>query len=280
LDLLHPARQLWRLRLGSVRLKDLESHVLSEDGHALDWSRHDDIDSSLIPQLYFDHLRGGPVEPLVGIFRHNQMDLRGLAALAGKILGLLDSGNGIADAAHPSAHDPVAVFGLSRILHRRGHETRARELYESALDSGLPCHIERVAKRELAQLAKRELDYARATSLWEELRQTSSARKRKRTSLLEEDGRKVLEASIEAAEQLAIYYEHRAKQTSRAADLIRTAIAELQEAQIIGGIEPARAYRIESRLARRLHRLDRVCAKSAVPNLLRPAKKGCCSPGL
>jgi hypothetical protein len=90
----------------------------------------------------------------------------------------------------------------------------------------------------------------------------------------------VLEASIEAAEQLAIYYEHRAKQSSRAADLIRNAIAELQEAQNIGGLEPARASRIESRLARRLLRLDRACAKGAVPNLLRPAKNGCSSPSL
>ena len=101
LDLLHPARQLWRLRLGSVRLKDLERHVLGGDGRALEWSRHDDIDSSLIPQMYFDYLRGGPAEPLAGIFRHNQMDLRGLAALAGKIFTLLDSGNGIANAAPP-----------------------------------------------------------------------------------------------------------------------------------------------------------------------------------
>ncbi|HEY2646248.1 MAG TPA: ribonuclease H-like domain-containing protein, partial [Candidatus Acidoferrales bacterium] len=96
LDFLHPARQLWRLRLGSVRLKDLERHVLASEGRGLDWCRQEDIDSSLIPQMYFDYLRGGPAEPLVGIFRHNQMDLRGLAALAGKILGLLDTGNGIA----------------------------------------------------------------------------------------------------------------------------------------------------------------------------------------
>src|SRR5579862_2604180 len=101
LDFLHPARQLWRLRLGSVRLKDLERHVLCEEGRALEWSRHDDIDSSLIPQIYFDYLRGGPAEPLAGIFHHNQMDLRGLGALGGKILGLLDSGNRIANAAHP-----------------------------------------------------------------------------------------------------------------------------------------------------------------------------------
>ena len=133
LDLLHPARQLWRLRLGSVRLKDLERHVLGGEGRALDWSRHDDIDSSLIPQMYFDYLRGGPAEPLAGIFRHNQMDLRGLAALAGKILALLDSGNGIANAAHAETHDPIEVFGLSRMMRKRGHSTRARELYETAL---------------------------------------------------------------------------------------------------------------------------------------------------
>src|SRR5258708_40150329 len=63
LDLLHPARQLWRPRLGSVRLKDLERHVLGDENRVLDWSRHDDIDSWLIPQIYFDYLRGGAAEP-------------------------------------------------------------------------------------------------------------------------------------------------------------------------------------------------------------------------
>src|ERR1700719_1052112 len=159
LDLLHPARQLWRLRLGSVRLKDLERHVLGEDGRSLGWTRGDDIDSSLIPQMYFDYLRGGPAEPLVGVFRHNQMDLRGLAALAGKILDLLDSGNGFANAPNPETHDPIDILGLSRIMRKRGHSTRARELYETALRFGLPRPVERLPPRELAQLAKRGLDY-------------------------------------------------------------------------------------------------------------------------
>src|SRR3981081_2061584 len=94
LDLLHPARQLWRPRLGSVRLQDLERHVLCNENPALEWSRQGEIASSLIPQMYFDYLRGGPAEPLAAVFRHNQMDLRGLAALAGKILALFDSGHG------------------------------------------------------------------------------------------------------------------------------------------------------------------------------------------
>jgi uncharacterized protein len=257
LDLLHPARQLWRLRLGSVRLKDLERHVLGGDARALDWTRHEDIDSSLIPQMYFDYLRGGPAEPLAGIFHHNQMDLRGLAALAGKIFMLLDTGNGIANAAPPDAHDPVEILGVSRMLHRRGHSARARELYESALLGGLPRPVERLAQTELALLAKRELDYNRAATLWDELRKAPKAARRSQSAVLAEEARKSLETAIEAAEQLAIYYEHRVKQPRRAAELIRTAIAELRDAQCAGGIEAARAIKIDSRLAHRLARLER-----------------------
>src|SRR6202050_3346280 len=43
LDLLHPSRHLWRLRLGSVRLAELERHVLGRD-------RGTDMMSELIPQ--------------------------------------------------------------------------------------------------------------------------------------------------------------------------------------------------------------------------------------
>ena len=52
LDFLHPARNLWRLRLGSVRLSELERHVLG-------WDRGADVLSGQIPQIYFDYLRGG-----------------------------------------------------------------------------------------------------------------------------------------------------------------------------------------------------------------------------
>ncbi len=259
LDLLHPARQLWRLRLGSVRLKDLERHVLGGEGRKLDWSRGEDIDSSLIPQMYFDYLRGGPAEPLVGIFRHNQMDLRGLAALAGKILGLLDSGNGIANAAHADTRDPIEVLGLSRIMRNRGHSARARELYETALQFGLPRPVERLAQRELAQLAKRELDYTRAISLWDSLRESPTPAKRSQSPPFAQDAQCALESAIEAAEQLAIYYEHRAKQPRRALDLIRVAISELQSAQRVGNLSRDRAAKVESRLSRRLTRLERRC---------------------
>lgn len=259
LDLLHPARQLWRLRLGSVRLKDLERQVLSAGGRSLNWSRQDDIDSSLIPQMYFDYLRGGRGEPLAGVFRHNQMDLRGLAALAGEILGLLDRGIGFANETPDTGRDPIDVLGLSRLLHKRGHSARARELYETALRFGLPRPVERLAQRELAQLAKRELDYARAVSLWDELRGAPGPSERGEPHIPLEEAQRALESAIDAAEQLAIYYEHRAKQPQRALDVIRSAIDQLDAAQNTGKLAKDRATRLGSRLTRRVLRLERRC---------------------
>jgi tetratricopeptide (TPR) repeat protein len=224
--------------------------------------------------MYFDYLRGGPAEPLVGIFRHNQMDLRGLAALAGKILALLDSGNGFANALKAETHDAIDVLGLSRLLRKRGNSTRARELYETALSFGLPRSVEHIAQRELAQLAKRELDYTRAISLWDALRRAPVPGNRSESPLLAEDAQRALESAIEAAEQLAIYYEHRVKEPSRALELVRAATGELQAAQRDGKIAKDRAGKIEARLARRLTRLERRCEGAPPGDANLPAAAG------
>jgi uncharacterized protein len=259
LDLLHTARLLWRMRLGSVRLRDLERQILGGEGHTLDWTRHDDIDSSLIPQMYFDYLRNGTAEPLVGVFRHNQMDLRGLAALAGKILSLLDSGNALANAPKADTHHPIDVLGLSRLMRKRGQPARARDLYETALSFGLPGSVERLAQMELAQLAKREHDYTRAVSLWVSLRDSLAVNGRVRVQLPGEDARSAFESAITAAEQLAIYYEHRDKQPHRALDLTLAALSELQQGQHDDILSRDRARKIKARLLRRLERLQRRC---------------------
>jgi uncharacterized protein YprB with RNaseH-like and TPR domain len=103
LDLLHPARAVWKWRLGSVRLVELERHVL--EGPRLGWDRADDVPSALIPQHYFDYLRSGIAAPLAGVVRHNRMDLRGLAALLGKLNSLLDC-------VQASGTEALDLFGL------------------------------------------------------------------------------------------------------------------------------------------------------------------------
>src|SRR5208282_5322070 len=47
--------------------------------HVLGWDRGDDLVSELIPRIYLNFVRHGHAEPLVPVFEHNQMDLRGLA---------------------------------------------------------------------------------------------------------------------------------------------------------------------------------------------------------
>jgi uncharacterized protein YprB with RNaseH-like and TPR domain len=160
LDLLHPARALWKLRLGSVRLVELERHVL--DAARLGWHRQDDVLAALIPQHYFDYLRGGPAEPLAAVVRHNQMDLRGLAALVGKIDALLASDDG-------GDVESLDLFGLSRFLQRRGESQRAHSACTQAIDLGLPKEYAGQARRELALLAKRRGEHERAAALWHEL---------------------------------------------------------------------------------------------------------------
>lgn len=151
LDFLHPAREIWKLKLGSVKLGHLEEHVLG--AASLGWSRREDLDSALIPGIYFDYTFG-KVERLEGVFRHNRMDLRGLAALAGRILQILSTD----DEATPNGdHQALELYGLARFFGRRGLHARARRHCECALDAGLPSAIAGQARQELARFVKREL---------------------------------------------------------------------------------------------------------------------------
>jgi hypothetical protein len=222
LDLLHPARQLWRLRLKSVALSELERQILGiERGY--------DIPSETIPRRYFDFLRGGPAEPIIEVFQHNQMDLRGLASLAVHVTEILREPENM----QCQAED---LFGISRLLQRRGEEHLAGQIYQRALEHGLPEPAERTAQRELALLAKRQQDFERSNALWEQLLGDSP------------DG-------LRAYEQLAIYHEHQAREPERAATLTREALMRLREALNSGRISSHKYQQWHASLQHRLNRL-------------------------
>jgi uncharacterized protein len=246
LDLLHPARALWKLRLGSVRLVELERHVL--DAPRLGWHREDDVASALIPQFYFDYLRGGSSTPLVGVIRHNQMDLRGLAALYGKINTLL-----VSQAEDRDGVDSLDLFGLSRFFERRGESGRAQVACNQALDQGLPAEFRPRATRELAMLAKRRGEHDAAAALWSELVSDS------------QDG-------VLACEQLAIHYERRAKDPVRAEEFARLGLAKLQRmrAHSPDPYAAARIGRLAEGLLIRINRLEgrKTAAKAAAADYL------------
>jgi uncharacterized protein YprB with RNaseH-like and TPR domain len=232
LDLLHPARALWRLRLGSVRLVELERHVL--DAERLGWHRGDDVASALIPQYYFDYLRGCVADPLAGVVKHNQMDLRGLAALYGKINTMLDE-----QECAGVETDSLDLFGLSKFLHRRGDRDRAHSTCTKALDSGLPAEFRPQATRDLAQMAKRRGDSAAAATLWLELVGDP------------QDG-------IVACEQLAIHYERQTRDFARALEYANLGLIKLAKAHKLARdpYAAARAERLQTKFQQRVRRLE------------------------
>lgn len=120
---------------------------------SLGWSRREDIDGALIPRIYFDYVCGR-AHRLEGVFRHNRMDLRGLAAVAGRILQMLSLNP---DAAPDKGHQALELYGISRFFGRRSQHARARRYCECALEMGLPSVIAGQARQELARLSKREL---------------------------------------------------------------------------------------------------------------------------
>jgi uncharacterized protein len=231
LDLLHPARAVWKLRLGSVRLVELERHVL--DAPRLGWHRDEDVPSSLIPQFYFDYLRGGSPGPLARVVRHNRMDLRGLAGLFGKLNSLLNAEQ------HEEA-EALDLFGLSRYLQTRGEATMAESACIAARGRGLPVAYDAQAQSELAMMAKRRGKHAQAAEIWQELLQ---------------DG----ESHSNACEELAIYYERRAKDFEKALEFAWMGLKELRKRSgrtKFGMAQPAELRRVE-RLMKRVSRLEK-----------------------
>ncbi|MDP9264960.1 MAG: ribonuclease H-like domain-containing protein [Chloroflexota bacterium] len=124
LDLLHPARRLWRDRFGSTSLRQLEESVL-DDG------RTDDIPGALIPERYFHYLATGDPALIAPVMRHNARDIVSLVRITDRVArAVLDARTG------RTPDHPPAAFALARIFERSGESETAFLCYESAYVDG------------------------------------------------------------------------------------------------------------------------------------------------
>ncbi len=217
LDLLHPARRLWKLRLESCKLTHLEDRILGI-------RREGDIDGAEIPAVYFDYLRTGSARGLQGVFFHNALDIITLAALTVEMTEALGSDP------WERVADGLDLFSLSRILERAGEAERSVETCRRALSAGLPSRVRTRALLQLASHLKRQRRFEEAVRIW--LRLTRRAK-----------------PVAEAFEQLAMYSEHRQRDYVAALDLVRRFLQR-------NGKRPLPAS-VSSRFAHRLNRLER-----------------------
>jgi uncharacterized protein YprB with RNaseH-like and TPR domain len=156
LDLLHPARRLWRDRFGSTTLRQLEESVL-DDG------RVTDIPGSLIPDAYFYYLRKRDPAIIAPVLEHNARDVISLVRIADRVARAVLAARG----GRAPDHAPAAC-ALAQVFERTGELDAAFACYESAyFDGDNPLRV-KLALRYARQLERRG-DVPRALRMLETL---------------------------------------------------------------------------------------------------------------
>jgi uncharacterized protein YprB with RNaseH-like and TPR domain len=241
-DLLHVARRLWKNRLPSRTLGNLEAQILGT------LRSGDDIPGWMIPSLYQEYLRSGDAAPLRQVFYHNAMDILSLAALMDHMAALLD------DPYTHAAQYGVDVLALARLFEDMGDLDEAARLYLLGLEHNdaaaglIPRPLLLQALHRLAHIHKGRSEWEACTRL---LEQAAAHRQ------------------IEACEELAKLYEHSLKDiptalrwTETALELVEHASARPQDETYLPAYE---RHRWREAFERRKARLERLYAKRSSP---------------
>ncbi|MDO4740181.1 MAG: ribonuclease H-like domain-containing protein [Eubacteriales bacterium] len=228
IDLLTPARRLWRRRLGSVRLARLEEQILGQ-------GREGDLPGSEAPQRYFDYLKTGDFALLEEVIDHNRQDILSMGALLAEICEVYGSPR--------RAKETADLLSLGLALGRQGEKAEAEALYRMAAEPKPVTSIQALSESGLRAQAAKELDRL--------LRR--EGRKEERIELL----RRLCtsrEGALYAHTELAKIYEHEYKDYRAA---LRAAGEALRHSAQEDEREQAR---------RRIERLEKKIAKSKGEN--------------
>lgn len=158
LDLLMPARRLWKRRAESCRLANLE-HVVLEHART-----EDDVPGYLIPDLYLAYMRSGDAAEMRRVFYHNREDIVTMVALADRLSLAFST-----DLASPAASTLPALdwWSLAHCYENQGRDEAALVAYRRALDL-LAAHPSRAELFGRAGgILKRQGRWQEAAELWE-----------------------------------------------------------------------------------------------------------------
>ncbi|HLJ69323.1 MAG TPA: ribonuclease H-like domain-containing protein [Chloroflexota bacterium] len=197
-DLLHPARRLWKRRLQSCALSSLEANILGVV------RTEEDVPGWMIPSLYFRYLRSGQGDGLRPVFYHNLQDILSLIALTihvERVVG--DPGGGLV--AHASD-----FLALGKLFDRAGQTEIALGCYEAALRPETPSDVSDEAHFRLGALFKRERRWESALVHWDRLIERGST------------------LTIQALVERSKYHEHVERNYLDALDDVRRALELLE----------------------------------------------------
>ena len=235
LDMLHPARRMWRQRPLATGTPDPDDSscslgVLEKQIAGL--HRVGDVPGYEIPSRFFTFVRTGDARPLEAVMEHNRLDLISLAAVLARAIVLITRGPSAAITAQEA-------YGLARVYERGGEfenaEASLLRTIEFAKRVGAEPEVHGEALRRLAWVRRRARRPHEAAEAWNELAvlpRCAAALRR------------------EAKEALAIHHEHRLKDLrsahQHALDLLAEGVANRARVQ-------HRLDRLERKLARYDH---------------------------
>ena len=177
LDLLPPSRRIWRRHLESCALTSLEANVLGME-------RQDDVPGWLVPQRYKRYQVEGDARPLVGIFKHNALDILSMVSLLTRVARVWSE-------PETALQHGEEWLSLARAYEADGRTPSAIAACREALGRGLSAASTEDAHEQLALIHRRAGDWDPAIEIWRLMTDDPAARR------------------LFPFEELAKYYEHR-----------------------------------------------------------------------
>jgi uncharacterized protein len=164
LDLLQPARRLWRHHLPSCRLGVIEQEILGV------LREQDDVPSGVIPILYRDYLRTGDAREMQRVLYHNAIDILSLVTLAVRLCQAFADPWGESDSEVDTGLSGAEFYGLGRWYAKEDRSSEAEQAYRAALaQDDLLSDLREKTLRDLAYHLKRANRKEEAFAYWQQL---------------------------------------------------------------------------------------------------------------
>jgi uncharacterized protein YprB with RNaseH-like and TPR domain len=227
IDLLILTRRLWRERLPSRTLGNVEAQILNIHRDV------DDIPGWMVPEIYFDYIRFGETKLLTNVLYHNAMDVVSLVTLMGQII------HHLIEPLSTNFYRSADLIPIAKLYEEIGLRDEAINLYRFALDQELTPtdHIETLTR--LAFLYKRIDLISQAVPLWKQA---------------------TAYQHIPAYIELAKYYEHHLHYYHQAINWTREALITITSHVL----NPYDSRQLQIKLEHRLYRLNVLVNKKPV----------------
>lgn len=222
-DLFHAARRLWKHKLDRLKLAVVEKDVLGIE-------RHDDIPGYLAPMIYFDFIESKQPDGMLGIIKHNEIDILSLVTLYTHLTFQL--------CGMDNNQTRKESYEIGRWYASLGEKDEARKVLTKLVEGSDITSLQ--AKLTLAYQTKKEKNWEFSLPLFLEVADA-------------ENPTLSLEACIEAAK----IYEHKIKDYKLALDYCLKAL------EIVGNTNTP-IQKVQEQIETRLNRLAGKFAKFSV----------------